>query len=193
MGYDFFDELSNTITRTSKDLSKRAGQIYEAQKIRNRLAGEEHMVEKLKADMGNLLYQRYKDGGEIDEELKVICEEIDQHMQIIAGYRDAAAEIKGRKICPACEKAVDRSVSFCPYCGAPCPTPEPEKAEGEVVDTEGNPCDCGSDEPAEEAGEPETAGEEAVSEETEQPAETAADESLEQEIPKPVEEEVKSE
>ena len=25
---------------------------------------------------------------------------------------------------------------FCPYCGSVCPTPEPEKAEGDVVDTE---------------------------------------------------------
>ena len=33
-------------------------------------------------------------------------------------------------------KSVDRSVSFCPYCGSVCPTPEPEKAEGDVVDTE---------------------------------------------------------
>lgn len=193
MGYDFFDELGDTITRTTKDLSKRAGQIYEAQRIRNRLAGEENMVEKLKGDMGNLLYQRYKNGEEVGEELKAICEEIEQHMRIIAGYRDAAAELKGRKICPACEKAVDRSVSFCPYCGAPCPTPEPEKAEGDVVDTEEEPCDCGSDEPAEEAGEPETAGEETAADETEQPAEETADESVEQEIPKPVEEEVKSE
>ena len=44
--------------------------------------------------------------------------------------------MKGRKICPACGKSVDRSVSFCPYCGSVCPTPEPEKAEGNVVDTE---------------------------------------------------------
>ena len=44
--------------------------------------------------------------------------------------------MKGRKICPACGKSVDRSVSFCPYCGSVCPTPEPEKAEGDVVDTE---------------------------------------------------------
>lgn len=56
MGYDFFDELGDTISRTTKDLSKRAGQLYESQKIRNRLSSEEHMVEKLKCDIGNLIY-----------------------------------------------------------------------------------------------------------------------------------------
>ena len=136
MARDFFDELSDTITRTTKDLSKKAGQLYETQKIRSKIASEEQMIEKLKADIGNVIYERYKDGADTEEGLKGFCEEIQQRMQIIAGYRDAAANLKGQKICPACGKSVDRSVSFCPYCGSVCPTPEPEKAEGDVVDTE---------------------------------------------------------
>ena len=56
MGYDFFDELGDTISRTTKDLSKRAGQLYESQKIRNRLSSEEHMVEKLKCDICYRIY-----------------------------------------------------------------------------------------------------------------------------------------
>lgn len=151
MGYDFFDELSDTITRTTKDLSKRAGQLYEAQKIRSRLSSEEHMVEKLKCDIGNLLYRKYKEEGTADGEIRGLCEEIDQHMHIIAGYKDAAADLKGRKICPSCERAVDRSVSFCPYCGTPCPTPEPVK-EDDTVYEEDDDENCGSGEPAQEAG-----------------------------------------
>ena len=136
MTRDFFDELSDTITRTTKDLGKKAGQLYEAQKIRSKISSEEQMVQKLKADIGNVIFEKYKEGAEVEEALKGFCEEIEQHLDIIDGYKDAAAEMKGRKICPACGKSVDRSVSFCPYCGSVCPTPEPEKAEGDVVDTE---------------------------------------------------------
>ena len=136
MARDFFEELSDTITRTTKDLGKKAGQIYETQKLRSRIASEEQMIQKLKADIGNVIFEKYKEGAEIEESLRGFCEEIQQHMDIIAGYKDCAAELKGRKLCPACGKAVDRSVSFCPFCGAVCPTPEPEKAEGDVVDTE---------------------------------------------------------
>lgn len=136
MAKDFFDELSDTITRTTKDLSKKAGQIYETQKIRSKISSEEQMIQKLKADIGNVIYEKYKDGAEIEDGLKGFCEEIQQHLHIIAGYKDAAAELKGQKICPACGKSVDRSVAFCPFCGSPCPTREPEKAEGEVVDSE---------------------------------------------------------
>ena len=136
MARDFFDELSDTITRTTKDLGKKAGQLYEAQKIRSKISSEEQMVQKLKADIGNVIFEKYKEGAEVEEALKGFCEEIEQHLDIIDGYKDAAAEMKGRKICPVCGKSVDRSVSFCPYCGSVCPTPEPEKAEGDVVDTE---------------------------------------------------------
>ena len=127
MARDFFDELSDTITRTTKDLGKKAGQLYEAQKIRSKISSEEQMVQKLKADIGNVIFEKYKEGAEVEEALKGFCEEIEQHLDIIDGYKDAAAEMKGRKICPACGKSVDRSVSFCPYCGSVCPTPEPEK------------------------------------------------------------------
>ncbi len=136
MARDFFDELSDTITRTTKDLGKKAGQIYETQKIRSRIASEEQIVQKLKADIGNVIFEKYKEGTEVEESLKGFCEEIQQHMDIIAGYKDSAAELKGQKICPACGRSVDRSVSFCPFCGSVCPTPEPETAQGEVVDTE---------------------------------------------------------
>ena len=136
MARDFFDELGDTITRTTKDLGKKAGQIYETQKIRSRIASEEQMVQKLKADIGNVIFEKYKEGAEVEESLRGFCEEIQQHMDIIMGYRDSAAELKGQKICPACGKSVDRSVSFCPFCGSVCPTPEPEKAHGDVVDTE---------------------------------------------------------
>ena len=138
MARDFFDELSDTITRTTKDLGKKAGQLYETQKIRSKISSEEQIVQKLKADIGNVIFEKYKEGAELDEALKGFCEEIQQHLDIIAGYRDSAAEMKGQKICPACGRHVDRSVSFCPFCGSVCPTPQPETetAEGDVIDSE---------------------------------------------------------
>ena len=136
MARDFFDELSDTITKTTKDLSKKAGRLYETQKIRSKIASEEQMIEKLKADIGNVIYERYKDGADTEEGLKGFCEEIQQRMQIIAGYRDAAANLKGQKICPACGKSVDRSVAFCPFCGSPCPIPEPAEEEN-AAETDG--------------------------------------------------------
>lgn len=177
---DFFDGLGETITKTAKELGERAEQIYEAQKIRNRISGEERIIDKVMADIGNLIYKRFTNGEALDSEVSVLCEEIQQHVQKIKEYRGAAADIKGQKLCPACEKAVDKEVSFCPYCGAECPAPEPEKTEEdeikeayednfqaeEPVEAEAEEApmqeekDCGSNEPEESCAEEQSVAEE---------------------------------
>ena len=135
MARDFFDGLGDSISRKTRDLGKMAGQIYETQKIRSKVSSEEHMIAKLKADIGNYIYEKYQNGEEVEDALRGFCEEIQQHLEIIEGYRDSAAELKGQKICRSCGNSVDRSVSYCPYCGSPCPTPEPK--EEPVAEPEG--------------------------------------------------------
>ena len=66
----------------------------------------------------------------------------------IREYKDNAANLKGEKICPSCEREVDINVSFCPYCGTSCPTPEPAKnVENDTVSSDED--EDGSNEPEE--------------------------------------------
>lgn len=136
MGSDFFDGLGETISRTAKELSGKAEVLYETQKLRNRISGEERVVDKIMCDMGNIVYKQYMDGNAVEGELGELCEKISQHMHLILGLKERMAELKGQKICPGCQKAVERDVAFCPYCGATCPTPEPEEDAGDVIDLE---------------------------------------------------------
>ena len=154
---DFFDGIVKTFSKTTKELGKttkelgaRAEQTIETQKIRGKISGEERTIEKLKADLGDIIYKRHAEGEGIDGELSVICQEIDQHFLKIREFKDSAANLRGKKICPSCEREVDLSVSFCPYCGTPCPTPEPtESVEGRVDE----PVEA-SEEETDEKGEP---------------------------------------
>ena len=131
----FWDDLGNTLTRKAKGLSSRAENLYEIQKIRNKLSAQERMTEKLMMDIGKMIYTRYEQGEAVDGETGAICEEISQHMLEADHYRDAIAASKGEKFCPACHKAVMREASFCPYCGAACPTAElEEKAVADVIE-----------------------------------------------------------
>lgn len=131
----FWDDLGNTLTRKAKGLSSRAENLYEIQKIRNKLSAQERMTEKLMMDIGKMIYTRYEQGEAVDGETGAICEEISQHMLEADHYRDAIAASKGEKFCPACHKAVMREASFCPYCGAACPTAElEEKAAADVIE-----------------------------------------------------------
>jgi hypothetical protein len=182
MGNEFFDGLGETITRTAKELSERAEGIYEAQKLRNRISGEERIVNKVKADLGNLIYSRYLNGESVDSEISVLCEEITQHVKKISELKDEAASKKGQKICPACQKAVDKEVSFCPYCGAACP--DQPKEEENFAEASEEPEDCG---PQEEAGEEDGTGD------TPQEAGQSQDDAVEEEASETVESEASAE
>lgn len=132
---DFFDGLSETITRTAKELGERAEVFYEGQKLRNKVSSEERMIEKVLADLGNLVYKRFSSGESMDEEITALCKEARQHEEMAARYRDEIAKRKGEKVCPDCGKSVSQEVSFCPYCGSPCP----ETAEKADSAEEGTP------------------------------------------------------
>lgn len=142
MGTDFFDGLVKTFSKTTKELGKttrelgaRAEQTIEAQKIRSKITGEERIIEKIKVDIGDIVYRRHSQGDGIDSELSALCQEIDQHYLKIREYKDNAANLKGEKICPSCEREVDINVSFCPYCGTSCPTPEPGRLQMQQMQT----------------------------------------------------------
>ena len=150
-------------------LSSRSDNLYKTQKIRNKLSAQERMTEKLMMDIGKMIYTRYEQGEAVDGETGAICEEISQHMLEADHYRDAIAASKGEKFCPACHKAVMREASFCPYCGAACPTAELEEKAADVIEQ--------ADEELKEAAEAEVTE---VSETAEEPeAEEAAEEAAE--------------
>lgn len=164
----FWDDLGNTLTRKAKGLSSRAENLYEIQKIRNKLSAQKRMTEKLMMDIGKMIYTRYEQGEAVDGETGAICEEISQHMLEADHYRDAIAASKGEKFCPACHKAVMREASFCPYCGAACPTAELEEKAADVIEQ--------ADEELEEAAEAEvTEVPETEAEENAEATEAAAD------------------
>ena len=73
MGTDFFDGIVKTFSKTTKELGKttkelgaRAEQSIETQKIRGKISGEERTIEKLKADLGDIIYKRHAEGEGID-------------------------------------------------------------------------------------------------------------------------------
>lgn len=199
MGTDFFDGIVKTFSKTAKELGKttkelgaRAEQTIETQKIRGKISGEERTIEKLKADLGDIIYKRHAEGEGIDGELSVICQEIDQHFLKIREFKDSAANLRGKKICPSCEREVDLSVSFCPYCGTPCPTPEPTESVEDPVEEPVEASEEETDEkgePAEAEAETEAAQGSAKAEEPENPenAEFQKEQSVEEKTEEAVE------
>ena len=192
MSVKTFSKTTKELGKTTKELGARAEQPIETQKIRGKISGEERTIEKLKADLGDIIYKRHAEGEGIDGELSVICQEIDQHFLKIREFKDSAANLRGKKICPSCEREVDLSVSFCPYCGTPCPTPEPTESVEDPVEEPVEASEEETDEkgePAEAEAETEAAQGSAKAEEPENPenAEFQKEQSVEEKTEEAVE------
>ena len=135
MAKDFFGSLSETISKTARELSGRAEEAYETQRIKNKISGEERQVEKAMADLGRIIYKRYKAEIPVDDAQKALCEQIDQRMEQIAKYKSDISElkVKCKRFCPACGSPINKNDAFCSQCGAACPTEEPEEKAGDDV------------------------------------------------------------
>lgn len=144
MGTDFLDDLGETLSRTAREFGERAESLYETQKLRGKIAGEEHAISKAMTELGKSLYREYKSGRELTEEQKAWCEQIDQHKVVIGRFRAKMAGRKGKKICPSCGESVDQSAAFCPYCGAACKKEEPENAAGDAAEEPAGEAEEGS-------------------------------------------------
>lgn len=129
----FMDGLGEKISKTAKELSGHAETIYETQKLRNKISNENRAVDKLLSDLGNILYKQYIAGEELEDNQKIICEQIDQHMQNIEKISEDLANMQGKKVCPVCQQKVAKNAAFCPNCGTACPVAE-EPVEEDIVD-----------------------------------------------------------
>ena len=184
MAKDFFGSLGETLTKTAKELGGRAEEVYETQRLRNKISGEERQVEKAMADLGRIIYKRYKEEIPVDDAQKAICEQIDQRMEQIEKYKTDISDLKirSKRFCPACGNPIDKNASFCSNCGAACPTQEPEEEAGDTIEGEASEVEEevveATEEAAEETSEETTAeaAEDAVEE-----AETPAEETVEEE------------
>ena len=195
MAKDFFGSLGETLTKTAKELSGRAEEVYETQRLKNKISGEERQIEKAMADLGRIIYKRYKKEIPVDDAQKALCEQIDQRMEQIEKYKTDISElkVKNKRFCPSCGSPLAKDDAFCSQCGAACPTVEPEEDAGDDV-IEGSATEVASEET--EASEEsaaveesetteETVEEENATEETEgseaQPEETAEEKEITEE------------
>lgn len=134
MAKDFFGSLGETLTKTARELSDRAEEVYETQRLKNKISGEEKQITKAMADIGKIIYKRYRDGVPLAEEEKAICEQIDDRREQIDKYKEEMNGAKGTRFCPSCGNPLGRNDAFCSKCGVACPSPEPEEAAGDTVD-----------------------------------------------------------
>ena len=103
--------------------------------LKTKYSGEERQIEKAMADLGRIIYKRYKKEIPVDDAQKALCEQIDQRMEQIEKYKTDISElkVKNKRFCPSCGSPLAKDDAFCSQCGAACPTVEPEEDAGDDV------------------------------------------------------------
>lgn len=126
----FFEDLGETLSKTAKEFGERAESFCDKQRVRGQIAMEEHEAEKVLAEIGKVIFDRFTKEGLEEEDLAELCEKVKMHRDKTDALKEELAGLEGKKVCPACKKMMNREAAFCPNCGNPYPE-EAEETETE--------------------------------------------------------------
>lgn len=114
----FFEDLGKKIGETTETVTSKAGEMMEIQRLRGQIRTLERGNEADMLEMGRFMYEKYRAGEEMDEQVQMLCEKIDNRTESIERHQAKIKEIKGTSTCAECGKQVAKEMAYCPYCGA---------------------------------------------------------------------------
>ena len=129
----FFEDLGRKIGETAETVTNKAGEAVEVQRLRNQIRALVRGNERDYAELGRMVYDRFKAGETMEEEAAGYCEAIQNREETIGKYEQQISEVKGDVTCEGCGKSVGKDMAYCPYCGAKTP----ENTGGETTDYAG--------------------------------------------------------
>ena len=113
----FLNDVGRAVSNTMDTVSRKTGELVEVQKIRSQIGTLEKDIEKSYIQLGKMVYGKFQENAEIDEEMRRVCEEISKDCAAIEQYEDEIATVKGMKRCPGCKAVLPQDTAYCPKCG----------------------------------------------------------------------------
>ena len=122
----FLDKLGDL----AKNVGEKTGDMVEITKLNSKISSEKSAIEGLKKQIGECCFNKYQEGGIIDEDIVAFCSSIAEHMDTISALQSEIQEIKGKKVeaaspeapkgnyCPSCGAENAPGCNFCGNCGA---------------------------------------------------------------------------
>lgn len=81
---DIFEEIVDKISETAECVGKKAEEVVETQKIKNKIRSLERNNRRDLKDIGRILYEKYKNEEMVDSEFLELCEAIEERETAIA-------------------------------------------------------------------------------------------------------------
>ena len=80
---DFFGELGKKLSDTAIDISKKAEETFEVQKIKGDIRSLKRANERDMKDIGRMVYEKFRKGEVDDTEYIALCEQIEKREEEI--------------------------------------------------------------------------------------------------------------
>jgi ribosomal protein L40E len=121
---DKLSKIAKSVGDEAANAAKKSGELIEITKLNHAISNEEDKINAILPKMGNISYQKFKNGENIDPDLLNYCNKIEEIKSTITGLKQKILEIKNVKICQSCGSELGLDITFCPKCGAKQDTPE---------------------------------------------------------------------
>ena len=97
----FFDKVAGAAKSAAaatgemaKNAAEKGQDMVEITKINNRIKEEEGEIAEAQKTIGQIMLARFSNGGEIDDQIREICEGINKRVSVIDGLKDEIDRIK---------------------------------------------------------------------------------------------------
>lgn len=91
---DFFGELGKKISDVAVDISKKAEDTFEVQKIKGDIRSIKRANERDLRDIGRMVYEKFRKGEVDDTEYINLCEQIERREEEIENWEEQIVKIK---------------------------------------------------------------------------------------------------
>lgn len=114
---DFFDDVVNKAKEAIDVASKKTGEVVNTQKQKFDIASLENKRAKDFAVLGEIYYNKIKDGEAQDENISELVLSIKEKSEKIEKLKAEVNSAKNKRICPKCGAAIDQTSNYCNACG----------------------------------------------------------------------------
>ena len=115
---DFFDDMVNKAKEAIDVASKKTGEVVNTQKQKFDIASLESKRAKDYAVLGEIYYNKIKDGTVEDENVSELVLAIKEKSEKIEKLKAEVNSAKNKRICPKCGAAIEQTSNYCNACGA---------------------------------------------------------------------------
>lgn len=123
-GKELFGKVSGAISKTVDQVVEGVDNVAESAKLKMAVSKVKGRMEDKKTELGDLVYQFYKENQSDDTKIVALCQEIKAIEEELVRLETEGMQAKPQEeaipkplVCPKCENPFEEKDLFCPNCG----------------------------------------------------------------------------